>query len=505
MLTRSRAWWALGALNVAILAVTLDATVLSLALPTLAQALHASEADLQWFSAGYLLVLAATVLPVGFLGDRWGRKAVLVGSLALFGVGSAVCAAAPSAAVFLLARLVLGLAGSGITVMAMSALTVLFSAADRPKAVGFYEAANFLGLPLGPILGGWMLAHFWWGWIFLINVPVVVTALVVVLWLVPESRASRVPGVDTGGIGLSTMGLVAVTYGLIRAGSYGWENVEVLTCLAVGLGLLGVFWHWERRQTRRGQTHLLLDLALFRERSFAWGSVLSAVPGLAMIGMLFTMPQYFEGVAGRTTFEAGLHLLPLVAGLTAGAIPANRLARTMGDKLATGCGYGLAAVGFTMGGMTGAGTSLTFVGIWMAIVGLGVGLAMATATAAALSRLSGERSGVGTGVVQLVQKVAGPVGTAVVGSVLNATYHANLHLSQLAAPVARTVRASLFAGIAVARRLGSPTLLASVRTAFVHGLSASLWVSTGVAGVGFVLALAFLPGSATAHDASKEG
>src|SRR5579862_9542287 len=181
----TRKWWALGATNLVVLAAGLDATVLSLALPTLATALRASESDLQWFSAGYALMLAAGMLPAGLLGDRYGRKKVLLGSLVLFAAGSLACAYAPTSAVFLAARAVLGLAGAGLVTMCLSALTVLFSEEERPRAVGIWAAANFLALPIGPLLGGWLLSNYWWGWVFLINVPVVVVALIAVIVLLP--------------------------------------------------------------------------------------------------------------------------------------------------------------------------------------------------------------------------------------------------------------------------------------------------------------------------------
>ena len=212
---RNRRWWALGALTLAVLAVGLDITVLSVALPTLAIALHASESDLQWFSSGYALALAAAMLPAGLLGDRYGRKKVMLVSLALFGAGSVACAYAPSAGAFIAARVVLGLAGAGVIVMALSALTVLFTKEERPRAVGIWAAANFLALPLGPILGGWLLTHYWWGWVFLMNVPVVLVGLVAAFALVPESRAQQRPGLDLVGVVASTVGLVGVTYGLI--------------------------------------------------------------------------------------------------------------------------------------------------------------------------------------------------------------------------------------------------------------------------------------------------
>src|SRR5262249_14317639 len=224
----TRKWWALGALTLSVLAIGLDGTILSVALPTLANALHATESDLQWFSSGYLLVLAAAMLPMGLLGDRFGRRKVLLASLLLFGAGSAACAYAPTPEAFIAARAVLGLAGAGIIVMALSALTVLFTEAERPRAIGVWAAANFLALPLGPILGGWLLTNYWWGWVFLINVPVALVGLLAALALVPESRAPVRPGLDPFGIFASTAGLVGVTYGLIEAGRNGWGDASAL-------------------------------------------------------------------------------------------------------------------------------------------------------------------------------------------------------------------------------------------------------------------------------------
>src|SRR5436189_1858028 len=218
----NRKWWALGALTLAVMAVGLDGTVLSVALPTLAAALHASESDLQWFSSGYLLVLAAMMLPAGSLGDRYGRKKVMLVALALFGAGSATCAYAPSAGAFIAARVLLGLAGAGVIVMALSALTVLFTREERPRAVGIWAAANFLALPLGPILGGWLLTNYWWGWAFLINLPVVLVGLLAVTVLLPESRSATRTGLDPVGVLASSAGLAVVVSGVIQAGEHGW-------------------------------------------------------------------------------------------------------------------------------------------------------------------------------------------------------------------------------------------------------------------------------------------
>ena len=492
----NRRWWALGALVLAVLAVGLDGTILSVALPTLATALHASEADLQWFSSGYLLVLAAAMLPAGLLGDRYGRKKVLLVSLALFGAGSAACAYAASAGAFIAARAVLGLAGAGIIVMALSALTVLFTEQERPRAVGIWAAANFLALPLGPILGGWLLTHYWWGWVFLLNVPVALIGFGATLALVPESRAPQRPGLDPVGIIASTSGLVVMTYGLIEAGQNGWSDASALVPIIAGLVVLVGFFLWERWLSQRPEGQPLVDLALFRSASFTWGVLLAATAGLAMIGVLFTMPQFFQGVLRTDAMGSGVRLLPLIGGLVVGAVPADRVARVVGAKLTVALGFALLASGMLLGATTDSGSSPGFIAAWMALVGVGMGLTMATAASAALSALPQERSGVGAAVMQAIQKVGAPFGAAILGSVLSSAYQAQLNLAGLPPVVANVVKQSFFGGIAVAMQLGSAPLLVSVRTAFVHGMDVSLVVAAGIAAAGFVLTLAFLPGRA---------
>jgi MFS transporter, DHA2 family, multidrug resistance protein len=489
----ARRWWALGAVSLAVVAVGLDGTVLSVALPTLSKALHASESDLQWFSSGYFLVLAAAMLPAGLLGDRYGRKKVLLIALGLFGVGSAACAYSTSVGAFMAARVLLGLAGAGVIVMAISSLTVLFSKAERPKAVGVWAAANFLALPLGPILGGWLLTHYWWGWVFLINVPVAVVGLAAVAALVPESRASQRPGLDPLGVGTSAAGLVALTYGLIEAGQNGWSDAGALLPMIAGVVLLIGFFAWQRWLTRRPGGQPLLDLSLFGSACFTWGAILAAVAILAMVGVLFTMPQYFQGVLGTDAMGSGLRLLPLIGGLVVGAVPADRVVRLVGAKFAAAAGFVVLSGGLFLGAATSAASSDLFVAGWMAIVGAGMGLALATASSAALVELSQERSGVGSAVLQAVNKVGGPFGTAILGSVLSSVYLARVNVSGLPASAAAAVRQSIFGGVALAHQVGSASLLESVRTAFVQGMDVALVVSAGIALAGAVLSLVYLP------------
>ena len=486
-------WWALGAVSLSVLAVGLDGTVLTVALPTLAKTLHASESDLQWFTSGYFLVLAAAMLPAGLLGDRYGHKRVLAIGLALFAAGSVACAYSTTSGQFLAARVALGLAGAAVIVMAISALTVLFTPAERPKAVGIWAAATFLSLPIGPILGGWVLSNFWWGWVFLVNAPVAAIGLIAVITLVPKSRPTDRPSVDVAGVGVSAAGLVALTYGLIEAGQHGWTDTGALLAMTGGVVLLAGFAAWERHLGRRPGGQPLLDITLFRSASFTWGVILAAVAILSMIGVLFTMPQYFQGVLGADAMGSGLRLLPLIGGLILGAVPADRVVRAVGAKIVAAAGFALLAAGLFVGSTTGVASTTAFVAAWMGVVGLGMGLAMATTASAALVELSEERSGVGSAVLQAANKVGGPLGTAVLGSALSSVYLARLVLTGLPPAAANAVKQSVFAGVAVAHQIGSATLLASVRAAFTDGMDTALIVSAGIAAAGLVLTVLFLP------------
>lgn len=503
-IVETRRWWALGALTLAVLAVSLDGTILSVALPTLAGALRASESDLQWFQSGYLLVLAAAMLPVGLLGDRFGRRRVLVGSLLAFGGGSVWCAYSTSPGMFIAARVLLGLAGAGVIVMALSALAVLFTKEERPRAVGIWAAANFVAMPIGPILGGWLLTNRWWGWVFLINAPIVLVGVAATLALIPESRAPHRPGLDPVGLLASAAGLVGVTYGLIRAGVHGWGNPPALVLIAGGVLTIVGFFGWERRLGGRAGARPLIDLSLFRSSSFTWGVILAAVGVLAMIGVLFTMPQYFQGVRDTTPMESGVRLLPLVGGLLVGALPADRVARAIGAKITVAIGFVLLGAGLTLGATTSVASGAAFIGLWMALVGAGMGLCMATAASAALGEIPEERSGVASAVMQALQKIGGPFGSAVLGSLLSSAYRAHLDLSGLSGEATGRVKDSVFAGVAIARGAGSSELLDSVRTSFTHGMDVALVASAGIAVLGAVLALVYLPARAPAEPAPEK-
>ena len=493
MATGSRRWWALAALSLSALVVGLDLTVLNLALPTLATALHATTSDLQWIVDAYSLVLAAMMLPAGMLGDRFGRKRLLLAALLLFAVASLACAYAPSSGALIAARAVLGLGAAFVLPLAISVLPVLFSDEERQRAVTVAVGATLVAFPIGPVLGGWLLTHYWWGSVFLINGPVIALALLAVAVLLPESRSERRPRVDLAGIVVSSAGLTALTYGAIEAGQEGWSDARALVAMATGALLLLGFVAWERRLHRSPAGGPLVDLALFGSAGFTWGTVLATTVSFAMFGLLFTVPQYFQAVVGTDAMGAGLRLLPMIGGLIAGAAVADRLGKLAGAKATVAVGFALMAAALLTGATTRVDSGAAFTFAWVALLGVGLGFAMPGAMDAALGALSAERSGVGSALIQALRQVGAAIGVAVLGTVLNTGYHARLDLAGLPAPVAGAVRDSVAAGVTVARQLGSPELLLSVRAAFVHGMDLLLLVCGGIAVAGVLLTLAFLP------------
>jgi DHA2 family multidrug resistance protein-like MFS transporter len=500
----ARRWWALGALALSVLVVGLDLFVLSLALPTLSRDLHASSADLQWFVDAYTLVLAAALLPAGLLGDRFGRKKLLTGALVLFGVASLACAYASSAGELIAARAVLGLAAAVILPLALAVLPVMFTPAERSRAIAVVGGATFLGYPIGPIVGGWLLDHFWWGSVFLINVPVVIIAVIAVIFLMPESRAQRRPRIDGVGVVISSAGLAALTYGVITAGQNGWSDAGALATMAAGAAGLAAFAFWERLVARRPGGEPLADLTLFRSAGFAWGTILSTMVSFALFGITFALPQYFLDVRGLDSLSSGIDMLPLIGGIAVGLAGGQKLQAprkagaqagqpAFSTKSLVSVGFAVMAAALAVGTATSAGSGTAFVSIWIAAAGLGLGLALPTAMNAALGALTPERSGSGSALMSAMRQVGATIGVAVLGTVLATVYTGRLRLPGLPAAALHAARSSVTGGMAVAHAAGSAALLHDVRTAYAGGLDVMLWVCAGIALAAAVLAALFLP------------
>ncbi len=489
----NRKWWALGALTLGVLAIGLDATVLSVALPTLAVDLNASTSSLQWFVSSYTLFLAIGMLPGGLMGDRFGRKKVLLMALALFAAGSVACAYSPSAGAFIAARSVLGLSAAFVVPLSLSVLTVLFSKEERPRAVGVWAAANFLALPVGPILGGWLLSNFWWGWVFLMNLPVVAVGMIAVVLLVPESRSSEKPGLDPASLLSSVAGLALLTYGFIEAGQNGWLTAAAMVSIILGTLVLVGFALRQEQLSRKPGGQPLVDPELFKSRGFTWGTILAGILLFTFFGILFIGPQYFQAILATDAMGSGLRLLPLMGGLLLGATQADRISARAGAKVTAAVGFFLLAAGLAAGALTSVASGDGFIAAWTAVCGAGAGLALATAASAVLVELPEEEAGVGSAVFQAVQKTGAPLAAAILGGVLNSVYQGRLDLAKLPPQTATAVKESVFAGEKVAAKLGSMPLLESVKEAFVHGVDIMLLTSSILAALGVILTLIFMP------------
>ena len=491
------------ALSVAVLAIGIDLTVLNVALPTLARSLRASTSQLQWFVDSYSLVLAGLLLPAGLLADRFGRKRLLLVALAVFGASSAGCAYAGSPAALIAVRALLGGGASVIMTVSLSTLAVLFPTdQERQKATAVIMGCTMLGYPLGPLLGGWLLNHFWWGSVFIINVPVVAVALVAIATLMPESRGASASRIDGLGVVLSSLGLVAVTYGVIQAGEQGWSSTRALAGLVIGGAGLFAFVVWERR-VMRADGMPLVDLGLFRSARFTWGTVLATMVTFAMFGLLFAMPQYFQAVMNQDPLGSGIRLLPLIGGLVIGGALATRLQSARSPRSPTtpglaanvvvAIGFACMAGGLFLGATTTVSSGTGWAVLWFVVSGAGLGFALPATMNAAVGALAPERAGTGSGLIMACRQVGATIGVALLGNIMNSEYRTRVGVARLSRPAAEVVRRGVATGLQVARQVGSLALARSVRSAFVTSLDVMLCVCGAIAIGAMVLALLFLP------------
>ncbi|TKK88227.1 MFS transporter [Herbidospora galbida] len=473
MMVTSR-YWALSALVLSVLVIGLDATVLNVALPTLAVDLGATTGELQWIVDAYLVVFAALLLPAGVFGDRFGRKKLLVAGLVAFGVASAMAMLADSTAWLIAGRALMGAGAALITPLSTSILPTIFPPAERARAIAVFTAGMAVGLPLGPIVGGYLLDHFWWGSIFLINLPAVAIALLAVVLLVPESRDPQKKGADVPGTLLSVTGLAALVFGVIEAPVRGWGSPQVLGPIAAGLLLLLLFVRVEARAKAP-----MMDLGLFRDRTFVWGAFGATVVSLGMMGVLFVAPLYLQAVQGFDAMGTGLRIVPMVAGLMVGGLIGERLIRRLSLRVIMGAGLALLASGLMAGAVLPG--DYPYTATWLALTGAGVGLTMVPAMDGLLALLPPDRTGMGNGVLQALRQTGGAFGVAGLGSLLSSVY---VHALPPAAPA--PVRDSVATAVRV------PGWAEAGRAAFADAMDAVLWACGGLMALAAVLIVTFM-------------
>jgi MFS transporter, DHA2 family, multidrug resistance protein len=399
------------------------------------------------------------------------------------------------------ARAALGLAGAAFLPLGLAMLpTLFFDRDERTRAVSIWALASTSGLVLGPIVGGLLLNRFWWGSVFLLNVPFAALGAIAMTFFLPEARSDRPIALDLPGAVLSSIGLGALIFGFINAGQSGWASAGTWVPIVVGLALLAGFIGWERHTS-----HPLVELGLFSDRNFCWGTVHATIANFAFFGLLFVVPQFFQSVDGSSPFGTGLRLVPMIVGLAIGTRVGSRLVQRAGTGAVLAMGFAIAAAGLFLGATTSVGSGYGLGAAWMTMLGLGVGIALPTSITIALGSLSAERAGAGSGLMQAVRQVGGTLGVALLGTVLASGYRSRLHTSYLPAALAHPLHESVAAGVAVGRELHDEVLVQMVRAAFVHGMALTLTLSGSVVVVGTILAARFLPLSRQSKAAKPEG
>jgi len=500
----ARRWWILGVLILSLFTATLDNTILNVALPTLARELSATTSQLQWMVDAYVLVFAGLLLVAGALSDRYGRKLALLAGLAIFGLGSVVSAFVTTADQLILARAFMGI-GAALTMPAtLSIIANVFPDEERPKAIAVWSAVSGLGIVVGPILGGWLVESFTWSSIFLVNVPVVIAGMVATWFVVPESRAEKAPRLDPVGALLSVGGLVALVYGIIEVPSRGWSDPFIAGALAAAAVLLGAFVAWERHIPEP-----MLDVRLFRNMRFTAASLSVTLVMFSLMGVLFFLTQYLQGVLGLSAIETGLRFIPLAIGIVASAPVSAALTKATGAKVATAAGLVVTASSLLLLATVDVTSSDLLIQAVLLIAGFGIGVAMTPATDAIMGALPKAQAGVGSAVNDTTREIGGALGVAILGSIFSATFADRMAsvTASLPADVAAVVRDSIGGALAVAQQIGGSggdAITLAARSAFVDGMATASLIGAVVAIGGAIVAVVWLPARAAGEETAKE-
>jgi EmrB/QacA subfamily drug resistance transporter len=501
-----RRWLILGVLCLALVMVGIDGTIVNVALPSLVREIGASSTDLQWIVDAYTIMFAGFLLIAGNTGDRLGRKRCLLFGLLIFVGGSLGCSLVSTPSNLILLRGVQGLGAAFIMPATLSILTNVFTdRAERSRAIGLWAGVSGLGVAIGPLVGGYLLGNFWWGSIFLVNVPLGIFAIAAVVVLVPESRDQHAPRLDLVGALLSVVGLVGLLYAIIEGPSRGWGDVVVVSLFVFAAVALTSFVFWERHTD-----HPILDITFFANPRFTAASVSVTLVFFALFGSLFFVSQYLQFVLGYSPLESGVRLLPVAAALMVAAPLSARLVARFGTKKIVTLGLLLTAAALLLFSRTSDTSGYPLVAAVLAIMGIGMGLAMAPATDSIMASLPPEKAGVGSAMNDTTREIGGALGVAILGTIATASYTSSITGSagfsklEAASPAAaQAVRDSVGSAAVVAENL--PAALAHMVTAaandaFIHALDRSVIVGAAVAALGAAVAYFFLP----AHDRGTE-
>jgi EmrB/QacA subfamily drug resistance transporter len=503
-----RRWLTLAVLCLSLVVIIVDNSILNVALPTLSRpasqgGLGAADSDLQWIVDSYVLVFAGLLLTAGSLGDRFGRYRALAFGLAVFGLGSGVAAFAPTSGALIASRAVMGVGGAFIMPATLSIITNVFTdPRERGRAIGVWAGLAGLGLAIGPVTGGALLEHFWWGSVLLVNVPIVAIALVGGFRFVPDSRDPAAPRVDVPGALLSIAGLATVLWGLIEGPTHGWTSPAVLGAFAVGLALVAGFLWWEQHTDQP-----MLDIGFFRNPRFSAASLAITLTFMAMMGVIFGLTQYLQSVLGFSPLKAGALLLPMSAVMLVLAPMSARLVERLGTKVVLGTGLLVVALALALQTTLDTGSSTLHVVLVTIVLAVGMANVMAPATESIMGSLPRAKAGVGSAVNDTTRQMGGAIGVALIGSLLASVYRSDVRtgLAGSGAPASLVEQASstVQSGVAAGRELGGALgqqVVAVSHQSFVSGYHLGVVVAAAIVLIAAVAVFLWLPARAAAAD-----
>ncbi|MEE4544218.1 MFS transporter [Streptomyces sp. V4-01] len=492
-----RRWAILTVLLFSLLVVVLDNSILNVAMKTIAQpsptGLGATQSQLEWAINSYTLVFAGLLFTAGLLGDRLGRKKVLLFGMFVFGAGSALSAFAGSAGELIAWRGVMGLGGAFIMPATLAIIMNVFEREEQPRAIGIWAGVVGLAIAIGPITGGLLLQHFWWGSVFLVNVPIVIAGLVAMFLIVPDSKDPRPGRLDPVGVLTSIAGLVLLIYGIIKGGQYGdFTRPEVWATAVGGIVVLAAFVVYESRSD-----HPALDVSYFKKRQFSASVAAIGLVFFALMGVTFFIVFYTQSVRGYSALQSGLLLLPLAAAQMVFAPRARILVDRLGARAVCTGGMALTGVSFLGFLLLGQDTPIWVLEVLFFLMGTAMAHVMPPATVMIMSSLPREKAGSGSAVNNTFRQVGGALGVAVLGSLMSTLYRDGVkdNLGSLPAPARHAAGESIEATLGVAAKLGprGRVLVQPADDAFLHAMHVTAAASAGVAFVGALVVLLFLP------------
>ncbi|MFH9467388.1 MFS transporter [Streptomyces clavifer] len=493
-----RRWAILAVLMFSLLIVVLDNSILNVAVKTIASpaptGIGATQSELEWAINSYTLVFAGLLFTAGLLGDRIGRKKVLLAGILVFGIASGLAALSSTPGELITWRALMGFGAAFVMPATLAVLMNVFERDEQPKAIGIWAGSVGLGIAIGPITGGVLLEHFWWGSIFLVNVPVVIVALIAMAVLVPDSRDPNPGRVDPPGVVLSIVGLVLLVYGIIRGGELAdFTDVTVLAPSLGGLVVLAVFvWHEKR------SSHPSIDISYFRKPAFSAAVAAIALVFFALMGVTFFSAFYLQSVRGYSALQSGLLILPLAVAQMVFSPRARLVVDRFGTRAVCTLGMLLVAGGLAAFALFDADTPVWVMCAVFFVQGTGMAHIMPPVTVAVMQALPRERAGSGSAINNTFRQVGGALGIAVLGSVLSTVYRGDIegHLGGVPAAARDVAGESIEATLGVAARMGPEgrPLVTAANDAFISAMHVTALGSAAVALIGAVVVCLFLPG-----------